>query len=216
MGWSAAQQGSHIFHQVQSQQVQLSCHGAGFGRRSLRLSLMNLAVEEVLVEIPKGTLFIPASDYQQTLICSEDTEVRIDEGGTADLELSAYCGISSAACPSGAMDVTALQAPSYCITSQRATWTWTDSFNPSELSLPAGVMPASQETDLLAQEYPGEDFSKYSLNTETTEDGASTSHGDASSDASGSDADQSFWGFWGGGGFGDGGGCDGGGDGGGD
>lgn len=206
MGWSASEQGNHLFHRVQSQQVQLSCRGKGFGRRSLRLTLMSTAAEAAQVEIPKGTLFIPDSNFEQTLICSEDAELTLEGGGSATVELDAYCGLSSAACPGGAMQVTALQAPPRYIGSQGKTWAWTDGYASPDLQLPAGMRPASQETDLLAREYPDEDFSDHcppqSAETAASEPASEdlgmprssddSTSGDANSEQGGSGG----WSFW--------------------
>ncbi len=154
----------HVASAVAAGRVSADVHGRQFGRGSLRLSVRSLADEHLQLHIPAGSLCIPDSTSEQTLIASKDTQLELAPGQVVDLGLDAFCGISSNACPRGPMELSRYVVPREVVTSQRSVWHWS---SPHEPSSDAGARswffwdddrptPARQEFDIIEREFPDE------------------------------------------------------------
>lgn len=155
---------SHLYHRTTSGEATVRANGRSFGRGALRLNVQNNTPAPLDVILPLGSFFLSNAMYEQSLFTQQDVSLTLEPHELRDLELDAYCGVSSYGCPGvasdGQMELTSQVAPEHVCASQTSVWEWTRAYEPGGPSddwaqdRAVDFTPAAKEYDVLKAEFP--------------------------------------------------------------
>ena len=166
MGCTETQELSHLFIRSKRGKVTLQeAKAKSFGRGALRLKILNLTPRSLPVALPRGSIFLSQTKYEQCLMTQRDIELTLAPEEHRELVLDAYCGVSSLSCPgslsSGRMQLSPLMVPpEVCVRGQTGIWAWTKRDNPqvppSVRRSTAGFLPSFENYQVLMHSFPEE------------------------------------------------------------
>ena len=79
--------------------IEIGARGSSYGKRSLELTVKNLASCPLKVLVPRGSWFHNRTPFYQPLVTIRDCWIEIEPGALATVELDTFCGSVTYGCP---------------------------------------------------------------------------------------------------------------------